>query len=69
MLARREPSHTHTYGLKRGTILAALANAVLLLVAVGAISGIVYGALQLRHQRSTIDAVEVAALAVRSLRA
>lgn len=37
VLARRSPSQTHTYGLKRGTILAALANAVLLLVAVGAI--------------------------------
>jgi cobalt-zinc-cadmium efflux system protein len=37
VLARRAPSKTHTYGLRRGTILAALANAVLLLVAVGAI--------------------------------
>ena len=31
ILARRVPSQTHTYGLRRGTILAALANAVLLL--------------------------------------
>jgi cobalt-zinc-cadmium efflux system protein len=38
ILARRVPSQTHTYGLRRGTILAALANAVLLLVAVGAIA-------------------------------
>ena len=37
VLARRAPSKTHTYGLRRGTILAALVNAVLLLVAVGAI--------------------------------
>lgn len=37
VLARRRPSQTHTYGLRRGTILAALANAMLLLVAVGAI--------------------------------
>lgn len=37
LLARRLPSQTHTYGMRRGTILAALANAVLLLVAVGAI--------------------------------
>src|SRR5580765_8072832 len=36
MLAQRAPSQTHTYGLRRGTILAALANAVLLLVTVGA---------------------------------
>lgn len=38
VLAQRAPSQTHTYGLRRGTILAALANAVLLLVAVGAIA-------------------------------
>ena len=38
VLARRLPSQTHTYGLRGGTILAALANAVLLLVAVGAIA-------------------------------
>jgi cobalt-zinc-cadmium efflux system protein len=37
LFARRLPSQTHTYGMRRGTILAALANAVLLLVAVGAI--------------------------------
>lgn len=38
VLARRAPSQTHTYGLRGGTILAALGNAVLLLVAVGAIA-------------------------------
>jgi cobalt-zinc-cadmium efflux system protein len=38
VLARRLPSQTHTYGLRGGTILAALANAMLLLVAVGAIT-------------------------------
>ena len=38
ILARRVPSATHTYGLRRGTILAALLNAMLLLVAVGAIA-------------------------------
>ncbi len=38
ILARRKPSQTHTYGLRRSTILAALANAVLLLVAVGGVS-------------------------------
>lgn len=37
VLARRVPSETHTYGLRRGTIWAALANAMLLLVTVGAI--------------------------------
>ncbi|MBV8336188.1 MAG: cation transporter [Alphaproteobacteria bacterium] len=38
VLARRAPSHTHTYGFRRGTILAALANAMLLMVTVGAIA-------------------------------
>ncbi len=38
ILARRPPSAAYTYGLRRGTILAALANAVLLLVAIGAIA-------------------------------
>src|SRR5919202_2535736 len=37
-LARRPPSARRTYGWHRGTILAALANAMLLLVAVGAIA-------------------------------
>lgn len=37
VLSRRTPSTTHTYGLRRGTILAALANAVLLLITIGAI--------------------------------
>ena len=38
VLARRAPTPTYTYGLRRGTILAALANAMLLLIAVGAIA-------------------------------
>ncbi len=38
IMARRAPSRTHTYGLRRGTILAALGNAMLLLVTVGAIA-------------------------------
>jgi cobalt-zinc-cadmium efflux system protein len=37
-LARRRPSTRRTYGLRRSSILAALANALLLLIAVGAIS-------------------------------
>lgn len=37
-LARRKPSRRRTYGLRRSTILAALANAGLLLVAVGGVS-------------------------------
>jgi cobalt-zinc-cadmium efflux system protein len=37
-LVRRKPSGRRTYGLRRTSILAALANAILLLVAVGAIA-------------------------------
>jgi cobalt-zinc-cadmium efflux system protein len=47
VLARRAPSQTHTYGLRRGTILAALANAMLLLITVGAIA--VEGVRRLLH--------------------
>jgi cobalt-zinc-cadmium efflux system protein len=36
-LARRKPSPRRTYGLRRSSILAALANALLLLIAIGAI--------------------------------
>ena len=38
LLARRRPSLRHTYGLRASTVLAALTNAVLLLVAVGGVS-------------------------------
>jgi cobalt-zinc-cadmium efflux system protein len=38
VLARRRPSSRRTYGLRRSSILAALANALLILVAVGAIA-------------------------------
>ncbi|MGH6975673.1 MAG: cation diffusion facilitator family transporter [Stellaceae bacterium] len=37
-LARREPSHRFTYGLRSSSILAALLNAIILLIAVGAIA-------------------------------
>lgn len=37
-LARRNPSSRRTYGFRRSTILASLANAILLLVTVGAVS-------------------------------
>lgn len=43
VLARRRPTARHTYGLRRGSILASLTNAALLLVAVG---GIVWEAIQ-----------------------
>lgn len=50
IVAQSPPTLRHTYGLRRATILAALGNAVLLLVAVG---GIVWEALQrLHHPRA-----------------
>ena len=39
VMARRSPSRRFTYGLKKASILAALINALILLVAVGAIAG------------------------------
>ena len=38
MLARRRPTPRRTYGMRRSSVLAALANAVLLLIAIGAIA-------------------------------
>jgi cobalt-zinc-cadmium efflux system protein len=38
ILAKRAPAGRRTYGLRKGTILASLTNAVVLLVAVGAIA-------------------------------
>ena len=38
VLSRREPTARHTYGLRRSSILASLANSVVLLVAIGAIA-------------------------------
>lgn len=61
VLARRIPSTTHTYGLRKTTLLATLANAVLLLVAVG---GVVWEALlRLRHPEPVHAAVVVAVAA------
>jgi cobalt-zinc-cadmium efflux system protein len=64
VLARRAPSRTHTYGLRRGTILAALANAMLLLVTVGAI--IVEGIRRLMHPESVagITVMVIAAIGI-----
>jgi len=38
VLARRVPTDRHTYGLRRSSVLAALSNAIILLVSVGAIA-------------------------------
>ena len=47
VLARREPTARHTYGMRRFSILAAIANAGILLIAVGAIA--VEAVHRLRH--------------------
>src|SRR6478735_7299146 len=52
-LAAREPSQRRTYGLRRSSILAALVNAVLLLLAVGAI---VWEAVQRFHDPEPVAA-------------
>src|ERR1700730_9883720 len=50
MLAKRQPTPRFTYGLRRSTILASLANAILLLVAVGGITWEALGRLGQSHQ-------------------
>jgi cobalt-zinc-cadmium efflux system protein len=53
LLARRKPSRRRTYGFRKTTVLAALVNAVLLLVAVG---GVAWEAIGRLSQRGPIDA-------------
>ncbi|UVO50283.1 cation diffusion facilitator family transporter [Sphingomonas sp. SUN019] len=59
-LARKRPSKRFTYGLKSSTILAALANALLLLVALGAI---VLESVQRFWQPAAIPGLTVSAIA------
>ena len=62
VLGQRPPTPRHTYGLRRASILAALANAILLLVAVG---GITWEALErLRHPELVAGDVVMAVAAV-----
>jgi cobalt-zinc-cadmium efflux system protein len=71
LLARRAPSARRTYGLRRSTILAALANAVVLLIAVGAVA--LEAAQRLRHPGSvaapTVIAVASLGIVVNGLSA
>ena len=60
VLARRRPTPRHTYGLKSASILAALGNALLLLVAVGAIS---WEAIQRVGEPSEVASTTVMAVA------
>jgi cobalt-zinc-cadmium efflux system protein len=61
VLARRLPSSTHTYGLRKTTLLATLANAVLLLVAVG---GVVWEAVQRLGHPEPVQATVVVVVAL-----
>jgi cobalt-zinc-cadmium efflux system protein len=71
LLARRAPSPRRTYGLRRSTILAALANAVVLLIAVGAVA--LEAVQRLRHPGSvaapTVIAVASLGIVVNGLSA
>src|SRR3984957_8894997 len=56
VLAQRRPSVRYTYGLRRSTILASLANGILLLVAVG---GITWEAIRRFGEHETVAGVTV----------
>jgi cobalt-zinc-cadmium efflux system protein len=56
LLARRQPTTRFTYGLRRSTILASLANATLLLVAVG---GITWEAVRRFGERESVAGMTV----------
>jgi cobalt-zinc-cadmium efflux system protein len=60
LLSRRRPTARFTYGLRRGTILASLANAMLLLVAVG---GITWEAVRRFGERESVAGMTVICVA------
>lgn len=60
ILARRHPTRRHTYGFRSSTILAALANGLLLLVATG---GVVLEAVQRLKQPHAVPGGTIAAVA------
>jgi len=63
-LSRRQPTERHTYGLRRSSILAALGNAILLLIAIGGIGW--EGLRRLAHPRpvETETVIWVAAVGI-----
>ncbi len=63
-LATRKPSPTHTYGLRRATVLAALANAVFLVTVVGGVAWEAIGRLQRPEPVVGASLLEVAAVGV-----
>jgi cobalt-zinc-cadmium efflux system protein len=63
-LARRPPSDRHTYGIRRVTVLAALANALLLVAAVGAVAWEAVGRLRTTSDAHSTTMIVVAAVGV-----
>lgn len=63
-LARRAPSNLYTYGFRRSTVLAALANAVLLLAAVGAVAWEALGRFRTPGEPHSLTMMSVAAVGV-----
>lgn len=64
LAAGRQPDHRHTYGWQRASILAAFANAVLLLVAMGSLLWEAGHRLQAPHPTDGITIMVVAAVGV-----
>jgi len=64
ILAKRAPTARRTYGLRKATILASLANAVFLLLAVGAITSESLQRLSTPHTVSTLTVMVTAAIGV-----
>lgn len=64
ILARRKPSRRRTYGLRKSTVLAALANAVLLLVAIGGVAWEAVGRLRTPAPIEGKTVIAVAAVGV-----
>ena len=62
VLARRRPTHRRTYGLRKTTVLAAVANSVLLFVAIGVV--LREAVLRLREPRPIESAVVIGVAAV-----
>ena len=64
LASQRKPDARHTYGWQRGTILAALINAVLLLVAMGSLAWEALGRLQSPHGIEGWTVIVVAAIGI-----
>jgi cobalt-zinc-cadmium efflux system protein len=64
MLARRQPTPERTYGFRRSSILAAIGNAAVLLISVGAIAWEAIGRLSHPNQVSETTVIWVASLGI-----